>query len=142
MLESPSSANAISAALRMAWPATPAFPLADNGKIRPTLKSSAPRLGIDSDAITPGAAALLRDRSPEFNVPLHPARPIAATSAAAIAIGRHHSLSTFVPSRGRAGRGRVARSSSSLYSKPMHRISVAVSKYANYPATTRPNRLH
>src|SRR5258707_814077 len=90
MLESPSSASAISAALRMAWPAAPAFPLADSGKIRPTLKSPAPRLGLDSDATTPGAAALLRDRSTEFNVLLPPAKPIAVTSAAAIAIGRHH----------------------------------------------------
>src|SRR5216684_5766646 len=90
MLESPSSASAISAALRMAKPAAPAFPLADSGKIRPTLKSPVPRLGLDSDAITPGAAALLRDRSTEFNVLLHPAKLIAVTSAAAIAIGRHH----------------------------------------------------
>src|SRR6266404_8907180 len=89
MLESPSSAKAISAALRMAWPAAPAFPLADSGKTRPTLKSPVPRLGLDSDAITPAAVAVLRDRSTEFNVLLHPAKPIAVTSAAAIAIGRH-----------------------------------------------------
>src|SRR5712671_7175526 len=138
MLGSLSSANAISAALRMAWPAAPAFPLADSGKIRPTLKSPAPRLGIDSDAITPGATALLRDRSPEFSVPLHPAKHIAATSAAAIAIGRRHPLPTLPRSRGRVGRGRVARASARLYSKAMHRLSVAVSKYADYPARTRP----
>src|SRR5216684_1736739 len=90
MLGSPSSASAISAALRMACPAAPAFPLADSGKIKPTLKSPVPRLGVDSDAVRPGAAALLRDRSTEFNVPLHPAKPIAVTRAAAIAVGRHH----------------------------------------------------
>src|SRR6266849_6084259 len=126
MLASLSSANAISAALRMAWPAAPAFPLADSGKTRPTLKSPAPRLGIDSDAITPGAAALLRDRSPEFNVPLHPAKHIAVTSAAAIAIGRHHESA------------RTARAAARLHSKAMHRISLAVSKYADHPASTRP----
>src|SRR5262249_8837665 len=112
MLASPSSASAISAALRIAWPAAPAFPLADRGKIRPTLKSPAPRLGADSDAIAAGAAALPRDRSPEFSVPLHPARHVAATSAAAIAVGGPHRLPT--PSRPlpfpppQAGEGKVA----------------------------------
>src|SRR5262249_18435687 len=128
----------------MAWPAAPAFPLADSGKIRPTLKSPAPRLGVDSDAMTPGAAALLRDRSPEFSGPLHPAKHIDAMSAVAIAIG-HHPLPTLPRKRGRVnrftlprlpgrgnvgvGRGRVARASARLYSKAMHRISLAVSKY-------------
>src|SRR6266481_9724083 len=134
MLESPSSANAISAALRMAWPAAPAFPLADSGKIRPTLTSPVPRLGIDSDAIAPGAAALVRDKSTEFNVPLHPAKHVAATSAVAIAIGRHRPLPTLPRQRGRVGRGR-ARASARLYLKAMHRISLAVSKYADHPAT-------
>src|SRR5712692_1531994 len=108
MLGSLDSASAISAALRMAWPAAPAFPLADRGKTRPTLKSPAPRLGVDSDAITPEAAALLRDKSPEFNVLLHPAKHVAATSAAAIAIARHHPLPTLPRKRGRVGR-RVGR---------------------------------
>src|SRR6266849_7669483 len=122
----------------MAWPAAPAFPLADRGKTRPTLKSPAPRLGVDSDAITPGAAALLRDRSPEFNVLLHPAKHVAATSAAAIAIARHHPLPTLPRLRGRGGRGWAARASARLYSMAMHRISVAVSKYADPSGSTRP----
>src|SRR5260370_27144299 len=108
MLESPGPASAISAVLRMAWPAARAFPWADSGKIKPTLKSPVPRLGVDSDAVTPGAAALLRDRSTEFNVPLHPAKPIAVTRAAAIAIGRHRPLATLARLR---GRGRTAEAS-------------------------------
>src|SRR6266852_2486738 len=117
MLGSLDSASAISAALRMAWPAAPAFPLADRGKTRPTLKSPAPRLGVDSDAISPD---------------------VAATSAAAIAIARHHPHPTLPRKRGRVGRGWAARASARLYSKAMHRISVAVSKYADPSGSTRP----
>src|SRR5215475_8597403 len=123
MLASPSSASAISAALRMAWPAAPAFPLADRGRIRPTL-TSAPLPA----AVGPGGAAavaLAWDRSCELNIPVQAASPIAANSAAAIAIGC------------RQQSARAPWAFDRRRWKAMRQVSLAVSKYAGTLTDTR-----
>src|SRR5262252_189495 len=124
MLESPTSASAISAALRMAWPAAPAFPPADRGKIRPTLKSPPLRPGTAGA----GAAPKPADRSPEFTVPLQPARHTAAASAAAIATG-HHPLATIPRKPGRVAKRTLA--AARLYPKAM--LPESPWRYRNTP---------
>src|SRR5215468_8988648 len=115
MLESPNSASAISAALRIAWPAAPALPLADSGKIRPTLKSPVPSLVSCSGDCAAGAAVTFADR---FDVVLQPASHVAPTTAATIAIGCHHGLAATLPGkRVRVGRGWTGRASDRLRAK-------------------------
>src|SRR5580704_9151526 len=87
MFGSLNSASAISAALRMAWPAVPAFPMSDNGRINATLTRRAPGSGASAMAMWGGA--LVGKRSVVLRVPLQPASPAAAAIVPAIAGVRH-----------------------------------------------------
>src|SRR6266545_4119901 len=73
------SASAISAALRIDCAATAAFPLADSGRIRPTLTLPSPIL-LDDCAGPPGCEP--DSRSPTEKLPEQPASRNADASAA------------------------------------------------------------
>src|ERR1700730_8230677 len=81
------SASAISAAVRMAWPAVPAFPMSDSGRINATLTRAVPGSGASAMAVWGGV--LLGKRSLVLRAPWQPASPAAAAIMTAIAGVRH-----------------------------------------------------
>src|SRR5580704_18416003 len=87
MFGSLNSASAISAALRMAWPAVPASPRSDSGRINATLTRPVPASGASAMAVWGGA--LLGKRSLVLRVSLQPASPAAAAIVPASAGVRH-----------------------------------------------------
>src|SRR6516225_1319017 len=94
MLELLNSATANSAALRMDWPATPALPVADSGRIRPTLTSPVPMVAPGGAGAPWGGGVGEVNELRRLELPEQPASSVAAVDSKPVTTRRRDGNAT------------------------------------------------